>query len=217
MPPRSKNLPSGNSSRVESRPGHADDDAGAGQIPAEDRLQGRIRAPDGLERVVDAVAAGDLLDRLDRIALVRIDGMGGAELARPLQFARVDVDADDRRRAGQLGAHDDRVPDTAAAEDGDGGPRLHPGGVERRADSGHHATADQAHLLRRQRRVVRDALLAVDEGVGAEGADAEDRRERHPVHGAHALLGVEAGGAEMGLPDQAEAALPQGARQARMT
>ena len=210
MPPRSKNLPSGSSVHAGLWAGHADDDAGAGQVAAEDRLQGRVRAPDGLERVVHAVAAGDRLDRLDRVALGRVDGVGGAELARPLQFARIDIDADDRRRAGQATAHDHRVADAAAAEDRHRAARLHPGRIERRADAGHHAAADQTHLLRRQCRIIGNALLAMDEGVGAEGADTEDRRERDAVHRAHALLGVQAGGAEMGLTDPAEAALAAG-------
>src|SRR5215217_3208898 len=84
------------------------------------------RAPNGLERVVHPVTAGDLLDRLDRIALGRVDGMGGSELARPLQFARIDIDTDDRRRSGQATAHDHRVADPAAAEDRYGRSRFHP-------------------------------------------------------------------------------------------
>src|SRR5215207_6081653 len=99
------------------RTSHADDDAGAGKVPAEDRLHGRIRAPDRFKGVVHSVAAGDRLDRLDRITLGRVDGMSGAELARPLQFARIDIDADDRRRPSQTTAHDHRVPNPAAAKD----------------------------------------------------------------------------------------------------
>ena len=39
------------------------------------------------------------LDRLDRVVLRRVDGVGRAELRRPLELLRVEVDGDDRARA----------------------------------------------------------------------------------------------------------------------
>src|SRR5215204_1326026 len=58
--------------------------------------------------------------------------------------------------------------------------------------------------------MVRDALLAVDEGGGAEGADTENRRERDAIHRAHSLLCVQARGAEMSLTGQTETARAAG-------
>src|SRR5689334_696921 len=46
--------------------GHTDDDARAGEVPAEDCLQRRLGAPNCLEGVIDPIAAGDLLDSRDR-------------------------------------------------------------------------------------------------------------------------------------------------------
>src|SRR3712207_7423130 len=45
-----------------------------------------------LEGVVHAIAAGQLLDPRHRIALARVHRMGCAELLRPLELARIDVD-----------------------------------------------------------------------------------------------------------------------------
>ncbi len=103
-------------------------------------------------------------------------------------------------------AVDHAVADAAAAKDRHAGARLHIGGVERRADPRHHAAADQRHLRRRQRGVVGDGLVGMHQRVRAEGADAQHLREQQPVLGVHALLGVEAGGAEVGLAGLAEAA-----------
>src|SRR5688500_1329660 len=75
---------------------HADQHAGAGEIAAEERLRDRLRPADRLERVVDAVPAGELLDALHRVAVARVNRVGGAELPGPIKLARVDVDGDDR-------------------------------------------------------------------------------------------------------------------------
>ena len=47
----------------------------------------------------------------------RVDDVGGTELPGPLELPRVEVDGDDRGRAGELGARDGGVADAAAAED----------------------------------------------------------------------------------------------------
>src|SRR5581483_8712879 len=71
----------------------------------------------------------------------------------------------------------------------------------------HHAAADQAHLLGRQLLRHRHCLLRGDDGVGAEGADAEHRLEQRAVLAVHALLGVQAGGTQVRLAPPAEAAV----------
>ena len=60
------------------------------------------------------------------------------------ELAVVDVDGDDRLRAGQAGAGDGRVADAAAAEHGDRVAAADVAGVDRRPDAGHHAAAEQA-------------------------------------------------------------------------
>src|SRR5262249_58700102 len=80
----------------------ADHDAGAGEVAAPEGGFEGFGFADDLEGDVDAVAAGDLLDFRDRIAVARVDGVGGAELLGPLEFLGIDVDADDGRGAGDL-------------------------------------------------------------------------------------------------------------------
>src|SRR5581483_1428314 len=187
--------------------GHADQRAGAGEVAAPERLEQRVGATDRLERVVDAVAAGDLFDPRDRVTRARIHDVRRAELLGPAQLPRVDVDTDDRRGACQARALDDAGADAAAAEDGDARAGLDVGGAQHRADARHHAAADQAHLLGRQLLRHRHCLLRGDDGVGAEGADAEHRLEQRAVLAVHALLGVQAGGTQVRLAPPAEAAV----------
>ena len=75
-----------------------------------------------------------------------IDDVGRAELLRLLALQRPRVDRDDARRAGDARALDDRLADAAAAEHGDRRSGLHLGRVERRADAGRDAAADQRQL-----------------------------------------------------------------------
>ena len=57
------------------------------------------------------------------------------------------VDGDDPGRAGDARALDHGLADAAAADDGDGRARLDLGGVERGADAGRDAAADERELL----------------------------------------------------------------------
>src|SRR4051795_243709 len=102
----------------------------AGQVAGVEGLLEHLRVADRVDRDVGAEPAGERLDCLDRVGLRRVDGVGGAELLRPLQLPVVDVDGDDRRRAGELRARDGRVPDAAAAEDGDAFAALDRPGVD---------------------------------------------------------------------------------------
>ena len=145
---------------------------------------------DNCEHIIDAAAS--CADRiLADTAGVKILAAGRREILGPLELARVDIDRDDRGRSGDLGSHDDRVADAATADHSDRVAWLDIGGVERGAHPSGDAAAKQAHLGRRQLGRVGDALVRVDQRVGAERADAEDRQEHGAVHGAHSLLGVQ--------------------------
>jgi hypothetical protein len=75
---------------------------------------------DALEGEVDA-AVGQLDDHLldGLVVVVRVDAVGGAQLAGQLELALVDVDGDDAAGLGQARADDRREADAAQPEDGD--------------------------------------------------------------------------------------------------
>ena len=98
-PPRPKTSMNGSSNVMSG--GHADQHDGAGEVAGVERLLVHLRVADGLDAHVGAVAVGDRLDVLDRIGGRRVDGVRGAEVLGPLELAVVEVDGDDRRRAGQ--------------------------------------------------------------------------------------------------------------------
>src|SRR3569623_658840 len=81
------------------------------------------------------------------VDLPRIDDVGHAEAAAPRLARRVDVDANDHRRAHHLGALDDVEADAAQAEHYDIGAGLDLGGVDDRAYAGGHPAADVAGLV----------------------------------------------------------------------
>ena len=97
-----------------------------------------------LERVVDA-AVGHIDDHLldGLVELLRVDEVGAAELARHLLFTIVDVDADDARSLGHLGALDARQTDAAQPEHRHRRAGLDLGGVQNRADPGGDPAAEQ--------------------------------------------------------------------------
>ena len=99
---------------------HTDLHDGAGEVAGVERLLQHLRAADGLHAQIGAVAVGERADGLDRVVLGRVDGVRRAEADRPLELPRVDIDADDRARAGEAGGGDRRVADATAPEDGDG-------------------------------------------------------------------------------------------------
>ena len=89
-----------------------------------------------------------------------------------LELAVVDVDADDRRRAGEPGAGDRGVAHAAAAEHGDRLATRDAAGVDGRADAGHHAAAEQAGRGGRRRGIDLGALAGGDERLLGERTDA---------------------------------------------
>src|SRR5919106_866503 len=148
--------------------------AGAFDALAE-RLAGQ---PDRLERIVDAGSAGDLPDPLHRIALRRVDRVRGAERPRHGQLVVPQIDCDDRGGAGEHRTLDAVETDAAAAEYGDRGARLHPGGVDHRADPGEDATADQGGLLQGNRLIDSDHDVLGDHRLGAERTKPQELPHR---------------------------------------
>jgi hypothetical protein len=67
--------------------------------------------------------------------------VGRAEVFRPRELLRVDVDGDDLVRAGQAGSEDGAVAYSPAADHRHRVAAAGAAGVERRADAGHHAAA----------------------------------------------------------------------------
>ena len=65
--------------------------------------------------------------------------------------------------------------DAAAADDRDGGAAADVAGVDRRAEAGHHAAAEQPDGGRAGLRVDLGALAGGDQGLLGERADAERR------------------------------------------
>ena len=101
----------------------------------------------------------------DRVAVVGVDEVGGAELLGGLALHLDRVDRDDPRRAGDARALDHGLADAAAADDGDGRARAATlRGVERGADAGGDAAADERELL-----------------VGEVGVDLDDRLSLHVI------------------------------------
>ena len=107
-----------------------------------------------------------------------------------VQLAIVDVDADDRARAGEPGTGDRRVTDAAATEHGDRVAAGHRAGVDCGADPRHHATTEQTGRGRLRARVDLRALTGVHQRLLDERADAERGRERRAVGQRHLLRGV---------------------------
>ena len=83
---------------------------------ASTHLHGRLLAADGIEGVVGAQPAGQLLHALHHVLVLGVDGVGGAELARVAQLVVEQVAGDDGLGAGELGALHHVEPDAAAAD-----------------------------------------------------------------------------------------------------
>src|SRR5262249_15429456 len=93
----------------------------------------------------------------------------------------VDVDRDDFLRAGKPRALERSQPDGAAADHHHriGAPDM--SDIERRADAGHHAAADQAGAIERDVRRDHDRLLLLHDAIFAEGTDEHQMLELFAV------------------------------------
>ena len=74
--------------------------------------------PIASKAIFDAVAAGHVFDRFDRVDFGGVDAVGGAELLGEIKLVVEDVDGDDAAGAGDAGALDDVEADAAAADHG---------------------------------------------------------------------------------------------------
>ncbi|VXA88758.1 conserved hypothetical protein [Aeromonas veronii] len=137
------------------RTGHADNDRLAPTLVAAlQRRTHHLDVADALEGEVDA-AIGQLDDHLLNrfVVIVRVDAVGGPQLAGQLELALVDVDGDDATGLGQTGTDHRREADAPQPEDGDALTLFHLGGVHHGADAGGDAATEQADLLQRGGRV----------------------------------------------------------------
>src|SRR5581483_3659021 len=133
------------------------------------------------EGVVDP-AARELEHLTDRITGGRVDAVGRAELAREVELRRLHVDGDDLARAGDRGALYDREADAATPDDGDAGPGLHLRGVQRRAEPGGDATADDRGAIQRVVGIDLHQRVLVDEHLFGEPAQVRELRDGIPGH-----------------------------------
>src|SRR5690606_17134338 len=90
-------------------------------------------------------------------------------------------DGDDRAGPGEAGARDGRSTHTPTADHGDRVTAGDAAGVDRRAQAGHHATAEQAGSGRTGSRVDLGALTGSDQGLLDERTDPQGWGEVGPV------------------------------------
>jgi hypothetical protein len=170
---------------------HTDLHHRAGEVPGEERLLQHLRAADRFDAHVGAVPAGQFFDARDRVFLRRVDRVRRAEVLRPLEFSRVEIDRDDRACAGELRGRDRGVADTATSEHRNGVATGHRTGVGRGAEARHHATTEQSGRFRFRGRVDRRGLSRGHECLLRECTDAERRCEFGAIGERHLLRRVE--------------------------
>ena len=189
-PPREKKSTSGMSRRM-SGVGHPHQHHGSGQIARVEGLLPGFGPADGVDHHVDAEAVGEVLDGLDDVEFAGVDGVGGAELAGPVQFRVVGVDRDDPLGADQRGPRDRGIAHAAAADHRDGVVAVDRAGVDRGTQPGHHPAAQQPGDRRIGLGVDLGALARGHQRLVGERPDAQRRRELGAVGQRHLLFGVE--------------------------
>ena len=125
------------------------------------------------------------------IEFAGVDGVRGAEFARPVQLCVVGVHRDDPFRADQRGPRDRGVAHAAAADHRDGVVAGDCASVDRGTQPGHHPAAQQARDGRIDLRVDFGALTGRHQRLVSERPDAQCRRQLGAVGQRHLLLGVE--------------------------
>ncbi len=126
------------------------------------------------------------LDLGDGIAVGGVDGVGGAELARPLELLGFEIDGDDLAGTGQMCALHGRDADAAAADHRHGRARFHLGALEDRADAGGDPAADERRPVEGHVRGDRDDGVLVDEHLLGERAETGELCDRRAVAVAYA-------------------------------
>src|ERR1700733_14464934 len=163
--------------RVHVEPGLAshrglpDQHRGAAVADAGEGLLGHLRPTQSLERVVDAVAAGDRADLLDGIALTGIDHVRGAELGGEGALERHRVDGHDRERGDEAGTEHGSQADAAAAEHSHRRTGPDPGATGHAEYAGGHPAAEQAADDRVERVVDGQGTVGRHDRVGGEARD----------------------------------------------
>src|SRR6185312_12573401 len=99
--------------------------------------------PDRVDHHVGAVTVGEVLNSLHWVQLARVDRVGRAEVARPVQLLVVGIYRDDPLGPDQSRARDRGVPHTTAADHRDRVVATDRAGVDRGAQAGHHTAAQQ--------------------------------------------------------------------------
>ncbi len=164
---------------------------GSGQVAGVEGLLPGFGPAHRVDHHVGAEPVGEVLDGLDDVEFAGVDGVGGAELAGPVQFGVVGVDGDDLLGAHQRGPGDRGVADAAAADDGDGVVTADRAGVDRRAQPGHHSAAQQSGDCRVGGGIDFGALTRVHQRLVGERPDAQRRGQFGAVGQRHLLFGVE--------------------------
>ena len=170
---------------------HAHQHHGAGQVASVERLAVHDRVTHGLDAHIGAVAAGDALHELDRVAGAGVEGVRGTELLGPLELAVVEVDGHDGVRTGQARTGDGGVAHATATEHRHGIAAAHVAGVDGGTDTGHHTATEQACGSSGCGRVDLGALACSHQRLFHERPDAQRRRQLGAVEQCHLLLRVE--------------------------
>ena len=189
------------------RCGHAHLHERPRQVTGQEGLFHDLRVTDCLDADVGAVPPGQRPDGLDRVGAARVDGVRGAERGGLLEFARIEVDADDGGRPGELRPGDGGTPDAAAAEHGHGVAEPDLSGEHGRPEPRHDAAPEQPHRLGSRCGVDLGALAGRHQRLVGERADAERRRQLRAVGQGHLLRRVVGGEAVPGSAPAARAAL----------
>ena len=160
-------------------PPHHDRGAAVARRP-DARLDDRARAH-GVEREVDADAAGELLDDARHVVGGGIDDVGRAEASGHLPAFGNGIGNDDFGGARDARALHDRDADTTRPGDQDGCTFGNARRVQHRADAGLHRAADHArHVERRVGRDLDRAGLGRDDVLG-EAAEPDAAQHGEPL------------------------------------
>ncbi len=119
-------------------------------------------------------AAGEVHDLLDRVAVRRIDHVGGPEHLGQVQLRADHVHGDDAAGAGDGRAVDRRQADPAAADHRHGFTSPHIGRLDHRADAGGHRAADQGGAVQGHVLAHGHAGVLVDQHLFGEGGQVEE-------------------------------------------
>lgn len=123
--------------------------------------------------MLDTDAAGQTLICFHRIAVLRVDEIGRAELGGELKLGRIDIDRENAPRTCDRRAVDRSHADAAALDHAHGLARTDLGRVHHRAEAGDDAAADRSAA--RSSGILRIFTIAfVHEHLLAEGGEVEE-------------------------------------------